>query len=186
MSNETELIAQLRQGSRPAFDALVEMYKNKGFAICYNLLGNIEDTKDVLQEVFLKVYFNIQKFREESNFSTWFYRIAVNCSLDFLRRQKKAKKMFVPTAQNQEEREGDFPDTRYTPAKVLTSEETAKMLDDYIGRLPERQRLCFILKHQNGLKAGEIACVLGCSIPTVKVHLFRAVKFLQNKIARYS
>ncbi len=182
---EAELIGRLRQAQRPAFDELVEAYKHKGFAICYNLIGNVEDTKDVLQETFIKVYLNIKSFKEKSSFSTWFYRIAVNCSLDFLRRQKKTKKMFTATLVDEEGKEKDFPDTRYEPAKVLADKETADILDSCIAKLPEKQRLCFILKHQNGLNNQEIAAFLKCSVATVKVHLFRAVNTLQDKLSGY-
>jgi RNA polymerase sigma-70 factor (ECF subfamily) len=184
-NNEAELIRQLRQGSRPAFDALVELYKNKGFGICYNLTGNVEDAKDVLQEVFIKVYLNIKNFEDKARFSTWFYRIAVNSSLDFLRKRKKMYNLFTSVPKNEEGEEKEFPDTRYDPARVLSDKESAGVLDKCIAELPYKQRVSFILKHQNGLKAHEIAGVLKCGVPTVKVHIFRAVRSLQGKLASH-
>ena len=183
---EKALIERLRQGERPAFDALVEMYRNRGLNIAYSLVGNLEDAKDVLQEAFIKVYLNIKNFREESQFSTWFYRIVVNCGQDFLRKRKKTNRVFTQPLTDEEGKEQEVPDLRYGPIQVLTSEELSRNLDNCIAALPEKQRTCFILKHQNGLTNHEIARVIGCELATVKVHLFRAVKNLQDKLLSLS
>ncbi len=185
ISNEKELIERLRQGERPAFDTLVELYKNKGFGICYNLLGNAEDAKDVLQEAFIKVYLNIKSFKEEARFSTWFYRIAVNCSLDFLRKQKVRNRVLQPAVVDEEGKVKEVEDMRYEPRKVILNQELAANLDKCVAQLPKMQKLCFVLKHQNGLSNAEISRTLSCSLATVKVHLFRAVHSLQDKLCAY-
>ncbi|MFH1397430.1 MAG: sigma-70 family RNA polymerase sigma factor [Candidatus Omnitrophota bacterium] len=184
-SSERELIERLRQGERPAFDTLVELYKNKGFGICYNLLGNAEDAKDVLQEAFIKVYLNIKNFKEEAKFSTWFYRIALNCSLDFLRRQKVRSKVLQPAVVDGEGKVKEAEDMRYEPHRIILNQELAANLDKYVAQLPKMQKLCFVLKHQNSLSNAEISRTLNCSLATVKVHLFRAVHSLQDKLCAY-
>lgn len=184
-SNERELIERLRQGERPAFDTLVELYKNKGLAICYNLLGNLEDAKDVLQEAYIKVYLNIKGFKEKAKFSTWFYRIAVNCSLDFLRRQKARNKVLQPAVVDEEGKEKEAEDMRYEPRRVILNQELAANLDKCIAELPKMQKLCFVLKHQSGLSNAEISQTLSCGLSTVKVHLFRAVHNLQDMLSAY-
>lgn len=184
-SNERELVERLRQGERPAFDTLVELYKNKGFAICYGLLGNVEDAKDILQEAFIKVYLNIKGFKEEAKFSTWFYRVAVNCSLDFLRRRKVRSKVLQPAVVDEEGKEKEVEDMRYEPRRVILNQELAANLDKCIAELPKMQKLCFVLKHQNGLSNAEISRTLSCSISTVKVHLFRAVNNLRDRLSAY-
>jgi RNA polymerase sigma-70 factor (ECF subfamily) len=183
---EKLLILRLKQGERSAFDVLVQRYRQQGFAICYNLVGNPEDAQDVLQEAFIKVYRNIKNFREDSAFATWFYRILTNCSLDFLRKKKVLNKHFTGPLLDEEGQEQDIADTRNEPVRVLSGQEFARHLDLHIGELPEKQRVCFILKHQNCLSNQEIAQTIGCSLSTVKVHLFRAVRALQGKLSVHS
>lgn len=185
INKEKTLILRMKQNERSAFDELVCIYQNKGFAIAYNFVGNPEDAKDVLQEAFIKVYLNIKKFKEEAKFSTWFYRIVVNCSLDFLRRKKTMCKVFTQNLLDEEDKVQEFEDKRYEPGRILMNEELSIVIDNSILELPEKQKVCFILKHQNGLSNQEIAQALKCTISTVKVHLFRAVRNLQEKLSGY-
>lgn len=183
---EPLLIEAARNGERAAFDNLVALYRQKGLGIAYNLTGNFEDAKDVLQEAFIKVYLNLKGFREKAKFSTWFYRIVVNCGLDFLRRRKTASRVFIGRPLLDEEgNEKETADQRYDPAKLTLNQELREKLDEKIAGLPGKQRLAFTLKHQNGLSNQEIAEVLGCGIATVKVHLFRAARRLQEELSGY-
>jgi RNA polymerase sigma-70 factor (ECF subfamily) len=78
LNKDIVLIERIKQGDRASFDVLVSLYQQKGLEIAYNIVGNLEDAKDVLQEAFVKVYLNIKGFQEKAKFSTWFYRIVVN------------------------------------------------------------------------------------------------------------
>lgn len=185
---ESELIERLKQGERPAFDALVVLYREKGLAVAYNLVGNIEDAKDVLQEAFIKVYMNIKGFREQAKFSTWFYRIVTNCAVDFLRKNKRALAVSLESESFSEEGERrtlEVADTGNEPAKIAAEHEFNAVLQTHIAKLSRMQRLCFVLKHQNGFKVDEIARILQCRPSTVKVHLFRAVEALRKNVGRY-
>lgn len=184
-NEEKELIGRLKEGERAAFDELVDIYKEKGFSIVFNMVGNFEDTKDVLQEVFVKIYLNIIKFQEKSRFSTWFYRIAVNCALDFLRKRKKSNRFVSDFLIDEDgrERKIEVADKRAEPARAAMINELSRNLEDSIAKLSEKQKTCFVLKHQNGLKIDEIAQILRCSGTTVKVHLFRAVNNLRKDLS---
>lgn len=185
INNEIVLIEALKKGERASFDRIVDMYQEKGINIAYNMLGNLEDAKDVLQDAFVKIYTGIKNFRGQSKFSTWFYRIVVNCSLDFLRRRKRANKIFVQGIIDEEGAQPEVPDLHYDPAKIIMDNELSRKLDECIESLPEKQRTCFILKHREGLTSSQIAEILKCRYATVKVHLFRAVRALQDKLAAY-
>ncbi len=182
-----ELIKRIKQGERPAFDELIESFKAKGFAIAFNMIGNAEDAKDALQEAFIKMYFGIRGFQERSQFSTWFYRIVVNCSLDFLRKRKRANRVFTELFSGQDGslKEPEAIDIKSEPAKILIDNEINRCLEECIAGLPERQKACFILKHKNGMKIEEIAQSLNCNPATVKVHLFRAVGNLKKSMSKY-
>lgn len=100
-----DLIEHIKQGERASFDKLVSLYQQRGLSIAYNMVGNLEDAKDVLQEAFVKVYLNIKGFQGKSSFSTWFYRIIVNCCLDSLRKRKRSKVVFNDTLQDEDMRD---------------------------------------------------------------------------------
>ena len=184
-TKEKSLVVRLKEKDRAAFDELVRLYRGRGFAIVYNILGNAEDAKDVLQEAFVKVFFNIKGFKQEAKFSTWFYRILVNCSRDFLRKRKRQDKFFIKSQFEEEDKEPQIPDSHLGPSKMVINKELSDRLEEAVSGLPEKQKICFILKHQNGLNNQEIAETLNCGLSTVKVHLFRAVRNLRIRLAFY-
>lgn len=184
-SEEAVLIEAIKNGERAGFDRLVDMHKHRGLSIAYNMVGNLEDAKDVLQEAFVKVYVNINRFRQESSFATWFYRVIVNCALDLLRKRKASKKIFSEPLVDEEGKQLQAKDPGSEPKKIILDNELSRKLEDAIDSLPERQKACFVLKYRNGMNAVEIAEVLKCSHSTVKVHLFRAVRALQDKLRPY-
>lgn len=172
---EEKLIDRVRTGDEDAFQVLVSRYKERGFRVCYSMVGNVEDAKDILQIAFVKAYKGIDKFRKRSSFYTWFYRILVNTAQDFLR--KKAKEKTEPFE--------SAADTAANPEKKVMDEELKRLLDEAISRLSERQRISFVMKHSNGMKIEEIARILNCRPATVKIHIFRAVKNIKNKLGPY-
>ena len=185
-AREEFVIQRIRSGDRAAFEELVTMYRNRGLSIAYNLVGNLEDAKDALQDAFIKVYLHIEGFRGQSKFSTWFHRIVVNASLDFLRKKKRAVSVLTESLQdNIKEGDREISDNSLGPARIAGNQELNRRLEDAIAGLSLKQRICFVLKHQNGLGVREIAEILRCRRSTVKVHLFRAAENLRRKMNVY-
>ncbi len=185
-TREEFVIQRVRSGDRAAFEELVVMYRNRGLSVAYNLVGNLEDAKDALQDAFIKVYLHIEGFRGQSKFSTWFHRIVVNVSLDLLRKKKRAAPVFTESLQdNIKEGDREIPDDSLGPARIAGNQELGRRLEDAISHLSEKQRICFVLKHQNGLRVREIAEILRCRRATVKVHLFRAAENLRREMNVY-
>ncbi|MFH1778905.1 MAG: RNA polymerase sigma factor [Candidatus Omnitrophota bacterium] len=184
---ELQLIEKVKKGERSAFDSLVDKYKEKAFALAFNMVGNYEDAKDVLQDAFVRAYVNIKDFRGSSNFYTWFYRILVNLCRDFLRRRTTVKRVFVSPqmAEGEGERNIEVADERPNPLETTLNEEVKQMIDEAMNLLSEKQRMAFILKHIQGLKLSEVAAILNCRESTVKVHLFRAMRNLQKSLSPY-
>lgn len=187
MADEAVLIENVKCGQRSSFDALVNLYQQRGLGIAYNMVGNAEDARDVLQEAFVKMYVHIKRFEGRSKFSTWFYRIVVNSALDFLRRRKRAARVFVDIADGHDEGKSplEVADVRFEPRRMSEAKEFAHTVDECIAKLSKMQKSCFILKHQNKLTISEIAEMLKCNPSTVKVHLFRAVENLRQHLAGY-
>lgn len=176
IATEDQIMEKIRRGDKEAFHYLVSQYRNKGFGLCYSIVGNVEDAKDILQDGFVKVYTNIKYFKGESSFYTWFYRILVNACRDFLRKNSRKKTSNIDNHALSQGPAGN-------PA---VKQEIREELASAVSSLPEKQRLCFIMKHMRGLKIDEIATVMKCKPSTIKVHLFRAVGKLRKGLKEYT
>lgn len=167
---DRELVSASQRGEREAFDRLVTRYQRDIYRLCYRYVNQHEDASDLAQEVFVRAWRAIGRFRGDSAVSTWLYRIAVNACLNHraVRRPQIAE---VPEA---------LPDPRPGALSGIVSEEQARRVRDAVGRLPEKQRATLILKVYQELSHEEAAAVLGCSVGTVKSNLFHALANLRR------
>jgi RNA polymerase sigma-70 factor (ECF subfamily) len=159
-------------GEREAFDRLVERYQRDMYRLCYRYVNNHHDANDLAQEVFLKAYRAIGRFRGASSFSTWLYRIAVNTCLNF-RSSRRPDPEELPEA---------LPDRSPGAADRLESEERSRLVRRAVAALPERQRATLILKVYHDLTHEEVAGILGSSVGTVKANLFHALANLRKQL----
>jgi RNA polymerase sigma-70 factor (ECF subfamily) len=159
-----------QQGEREAFDRLVERYQRDVYRLCYRYVNNHQDANDMAQEVFLKAYRAIGRFRGDSAFSTWLYRIAVNTCLNFRSARRPA----------QEELSEHLADAGTGVADRLQEDERSALVRQAVSRLPEKQRATLILKIYHDLTHEEVARVLGASVGTVKANLFHALGNLRK------
>ena len=184
-----ECIKRLQEGDRCAFDELVVMYKKRAFSLVFNILGNVEDAKDIVQEGFLRVYTGIKSFRGDAKFLTWFYRILINLARDYIRKRIRSRKLFCSFESTQEKEEDANPpepgDETLNPGKLVLNKELGLLLDRAVSELPGNPRTAFCMKYYEGMKIEEISKILECRASTVKVHLFRAAQALQCKLEPY-
>src|SRR5215470_147921 len=162
---EERAIAASQRGEREAFDQLVLRYQRDVYRLCYRYVNNHDDANDLAQEVFLKAYKAIGRFRGDSSFSTWLYRIAVNTCLNF-RAVRRPPIDELP--------EG-LTDRAPSASDRLESEAAAARVRAAVERLPAKQRATLILKIYQELTHEEVAAVLGSSVGTVKANLFHAL-----------
>jgi RNA polymerase sigma-70 factor (ECF subfamily) len=170
---EREIVEACQRGEREAFDRLVLRYQRDVYRLCYRYVNNHEDANDLAQEVFLKAWRAIGRFRGDSAFSTWLYRIAVNACLNF-RAVRRPKTQELP--------EG-LADGRPGPVAELEAEDAARRVRAAVGQLPDRQRATLILKVFHDLTHQEVASVLGSTVGTVKANLFHALSNLRKRMA---
>jgi RNA polymerase sigma-70 factor, ECF subfamily len=163
-TEETQLIARTCQGDQAAFGQLVERHRGRLLRVCFRLLGNVEDAKDVAQDAFLQAYVNLDRFRVDARFSTWLYRIAVNLCLNALRRRGARSE---PLAEA-------LPDPGPTPDRAYAQRELAHRLDAALEQLSPELRLAAVLRDCLGLSYAEIAQVLDIPLGTVKSRLSAA------------
>ncbi|WP_289140840.1 RNA polymerase sigma factor [uncultured Brevibacillus sp.] len=175
MQDDTELVRLALEEDHQAYARLVDKYKGKIFAFLYRMLGQAEDAQDMAQEVFTKVYFQLNKFRPNSNFSAWLYRMAANHCLDELRRQKRS----VQTT----EEELELIDAE-TPEDVFLQKEQKQMLLRQVMGLEEEYRLVVVLRYIDQLSYREISETMAIPMTTVQMRLHRARKKLRDGLER--
>ncbi len=182
---DIHLVQRLKQGDEEAFTELVDKYKGKAFSIAYNFVNNIEDARELSQEAFVKVYNSIDKFQEGSTFYTWFYRVLVNLCLDFKKKKRLKTISFSQFKHNQSD-DGSDPMERIkdeqaqSPSEKLLIKEQNERIGQAVKSLPEKQRIVFILRNYENMPLKEIALYIKSREGTVKSHLARAVKKLQE------
>ena len=184
---ETDLIKQLQSGSEQAFATCVEMYQDKVLNTCYHFLHDRLDAQDVAQDVFVEVYRSVKSFRKDAQLSTWIYRIAVNKSLDFIRRKNRKKRFGQLVSIFSEDKEEPIPQLRddLDPHTHMELQERTAVLNAAINILPENQKTAITLSKYEGLSNKEIADILATSVSSVEALLHRARKNLHKKLYHY-
>lgn len=170
--SDEELIYLVKSGEITPFDELVRRNEMRVHDLCYKMVRNYDDAKDLAQETFLKAYRKIKKFDGRSKFSTWLYRIAVNNCLNFLKKQK-------PTEELYDEIVGSKKDD---PAQIYKGKKLRERIAGAVAKLPEVQRAVFTLRSLEDLSYQEVSDILKKPISTIKVNHHLAVKNLRNHL----
>jgi RNA polymerase sigma-70 factor (ECF subfamily) len=184
-SDETLAVCAAR-GSAPAFEALVTRYQTRVFGLACRLTGNESDAADVLQDTFLQAYRHLSSFRHESRFGTWLYRIATNAALmqrrTLARRPAEPLDAFLPAFD-------DAGRHRATPEELTVTNRVEEFIDRRnladkaraaLDRLPESNRIAFVLRDLEGLATAEVAEVLGIEPAAVRQRVHRARLLLRG------
>lgn len=175
-----QLAAALKGGDAGALDAIVNRYQGRVYATAYRLTGNREDALDVAQEVFIKAYRKIAFWQPTGGFLSWLLRMTTNQAIDLLRRRKRTQHESLEDWRAAADGSSDpaIPDT----AGQVRAREIDGRIRRALAVLSESQRTAFVLRHYEGLPLNDIADALGCTVGSVKVHLFRAMKKLQKEL----
>jgi len=186
-SCDDELMQKIKKGDMHAFGILAGKWKCRLFNFAYKVVGDYELAEDVCQEVLLRVYQKAEQYRPREQFKTWLYRIAINCSVDELRKWKRRRVLplgIFHQHRDEEERilEGALIDPAPQPDEEVQLNEITKCVQDALRRLPDKQRVVIVLRHYEGLKFQEIASALGCPSSTVKSQMSRGLKRLQTML----
>ncbi|MBA3754424.1 MAG: sigma-70 family RNA polymerase sigma factor [Nitrospira sp.] len=178
MENDSDLISRAATGDHSAFQMLVERHRALVYRVAYQFAGNHYDAEDIAQDVFIKVYRSLARFRQDAQLTSWMYRIAMNACIDHRRRHVPAAS--APFGEEAEHKMMNIPEEAPGPEETTYAGELGRVLDAEISRLPPGQRMVFIMRHHQGLKLGEIAAALGLAEGTVKRQLHAAVHRLRH------
>tara|TARA_Y100001936_G_C16072471_1_gene671670 strand:- start:1412 stop:2011 length:600 start_codon:yes stop_codon:yes gene_type:complete len=169
---DLDLVRQVKLGNRSAFDSLVVKHQQKLSRVIARYIKLPQQIEDVVQETFIKAYLGIMAFREDSQFSTWIYRIGVNAAIDFLSSEKRRIPLFQPSinSSNNEFIISEIIDSD-NPEYLLISQQTILSV---LNRLPEELRSVILLREIDGLSYEKISRIMDCPIGTVRSRLSRA------------
>ena len=185
--SDRELIRECRKGNKDAFRELVERYQRKILSVAVGMLHNQDDALEVTQEAFVKAYGNLDRFKGESSFYTWLYRIVVNLAIDRRRRERRHGTVAIEDRPGGgEDLEADLPEQRLIdPYQRTESRQLGDRLRAAIDELTPDQKAVILLREVEGLSYDEISQVMQCPKGTVMSRLHYARKALQDKLKDY-
>jgi RNA polymerase sigma-70 factor (ECF subfamily) len=168
---DAELVEACLSGRREAFDTIVERHRRQVYQLCFRFVGNHEDASDLAQDVFVRAYRGLHRFKGHASLGTWLYRIGVNVCLN-----KVAARRLV-TGSIAEQR---LVSSAESPSDFVLREERAEQVRAAIARLPRKQRATLILRMYHELSHDQIASILGSSVGAVKANFFHALNNLRK------
>ncbi len=179
-----ELVKRVQQGDKQAYDLLVLKYQHKLVKLISRYIQDPDEVLDVAQEAFIKAYRALPRFRGDSAFYTWLYRIAVNTAKNFLVAQGRRPPESDIDAEDAEQYEsaGKLREIA-TPERLLLKDEIGAVINKAVDQLPEDLRTAITLREVEGLSYEEIAQVMNCPVGTVRSRIFRAREAIEKKIA---
>src|SRR2546425_11991222 len=176
-----ELVTSALSGREACFEELVRRYQRPIAAYVYRMVGNYDSALDVTQEVFIKVYNSLSRYRSEFKFSTWIYKIAHNAAIDYLRR-RSAREQTLSDEPGGERAEVAV-ERRLSPEQESERNERCSEIELVVQTLPHAYRELIVLRHSNDLSYDEIAEVTGLPLGTVKNRLFRSREAMRDLLA---
>nr|WP_100688600.1 RNA polymerase sigma factor RpoE [Marinobacter aromaticivorans] len=171
---DLQLVRKVRNGDRAAFDLLVVKYQSRVASIISRYVYDSQEVMDLAQETFIKAYRAIDRFRGDSAFYTWLYRIAVNTAKNHLESRSRRPQSSADSAEAENFDDGRRLRDIASPERLLQREQLQKELSRAIANLPEELRSAFLLREYDGLSYEDIARILECPIGTVRSRIFRA------------
>jgi RNA polymerase sigma-70 factor (ECF subfamily) len=182
---ETRLVRLAKGGDRRAFAELVDLYKEKLYRLAYRYVGNRQEAEDIVQETFLRLYKNLDRFDETLKFSTWIYRIATNLCIDRLRKRKASYSLDADIGDG-ESADGYsmLPSNEMSPENQVLLSESQELIRKAIDTLPEKYKSVIILRYLQDLSLQEIGDVLHMPVTTVKTRVHRGREYLRRKLEK--
>ena len=176
--DDRQLVDSVRSGDADAFEQLVRRKTSKVYSLCYRIIGNAEDAKDISQMVFIKLWENLEKYDPRYAFDTWLYRMVTNAAIDFIRNRQSRDNAVNSTLR--------LVKTAADPEQgiVVQRKEIDHVFQTCSSVLTPKQKTIFAMREMEDLPSSEIARVLGCRESTVRNHLFNARKLMQAELRK--
>lgn len=180
---DSELVARAVTGREENFEELVRRYQRPIAAYVYRMVGDYDAALDLTQEVFIKVYGSLARYRSEFKFSTWIYKIAHNAAIDHLRRST-TRDQSLTTEVDGASFELPIKSQKPTPEQESERRERRAEIESVVSQLPHAYKELILLRHSHDLSYDEIAEVTGLPLGTVKNRLFRAREMMREQFVQ--
>ncbi len=181
-ASDEALALALQGGEERALDELVRRHQQRLYAVAYRLTFNREDALDITQDAFIKAYRKIGSWKPTGSFQAWLLRLTSNQAIDHLRRAKRYGMRSAGDAARLDSHVELAASASAETDRAVGGIEIEERIQEALSKLSPSQRTVFVLRHYEGMKLREIAPVLGCSVGSVKVHLFRAMRKLREEL----
>lgn len=185
--SDAELVLKSQQGDLHAFDQLVERYHGKIYGLTYNMTSNREDAEDLVQDVFVKAFEALPRFKGKSSFYTWIYRIAVNKTINYRKKRNRKRALSLDQFDQEIKLDDVYHDltAKGSPLRHVSLSELQKKLNEALQGLSEKHRTVVVMHDMQGIPHDEIAKVVGASVGTVRSRLFYARRQMQVELAEF-
>ena len=183
--DDVTLVRRARDGDEAAFGELLERHQSRVYHHALRMMGNPQDAEEVLQDTFVQVFKNLDRFEERSRFSTWIYRIATNESLMKLRKAHRKREVFADDqlGQDSEWHRDEIKTFTRSVVDEVQDRQFLEILHGVLQELPEEYRVVFTLRDIDELTNAEVAEILDLSIPAVKSRLHRSRLYLRDRLS---
>jgi RNA polymerase sigma-70 factor, ECF subfamily len=179
---DSELVARVQKGEMDAFEGLVRRHTRRVFGVLAGIVGNMDEVRDVTQDVFLKAFEHIERFQGRSKFSTWLTSIAINTGTELLRQRRPTESLA-----EEEDDEGFRPrqvqSWEEDPEQLLAASQRSQLVREAILRLPQKYRIAVLLRDINQLSTEDAAAALGIGVPALKARVLRGRLMLRESLA---
>jgi RNA polymerase sigma-70 factor (ECF subfamily) len=184
---DAELVLKAQQGDVHAFDELVERYHGKIYGLTYNMTSNREDAEDLTQEIFVKAFQALPRFKGNSSFYTWLYRIAVNKTINYRKKRNRKRAMSLDQFDQEIKTDEVYHDltSKGSPLRNLSLTELQKKLNEALESLSDKHRTVVVLHDMQGVPHEDIAKIVGASVGTIRSRLFYARRQLQVELSEF-
>lgn len=188
LQSDRELVSLAQRGDTEAFGQLVDRYQQKIYNLTYHMTSNREQAEDLTQEAFLRAYKALKRFRGQSSFYTWLYRIAVNLTLNHLKKRKKRLEHSLDDLDMGIERDPALLEmsAKASPRQGTYLTELQEKLNRALMGLSEKHRTVVVMHDIEGVPHDEIAATVGCSSGTIRSRLYYARQQLQAELSEYA
>jgi RNA polymerase sigma-70 factor (ECF subfamily) len=176
-----------QQGDVAAFDKLVDMYHSRIYTLTYQMTSNREDAEDLTQEIFVKAFEALPRFKGHSSFYTWLYRIGINKTINYRKKRNRNRPLSLDAMEQEVKQDEVYHDlsSKGSPLRNLSLSELQLKLNEAMQRLSEKHRTVVVMHDMQGIPHDEIANVVGVSVGTVRSRLFYARRQLQADLGEY-
>ncbi|MDD3052876.1 MAG: RNA polymerase sigma factor [Endomicrobiia bacterium] len=179
--NDKEIIEKILAGQENLFRHIIDRYKDKVFSIIFSFCGYTSDCEDIVQSVFIKIFYSLKKFKFESSFSTWMYRIVINESINFAKkRNNKIISLQEKISSDDDQEIIDFIKSDDNIEKKAIEQETQKLVQNTLIKLKNNYKIVLTLRDIENFSYEEISQMMNVSVDTVKIWLFRARKKMRE------